>query len=64
MVYAKTLALNSPNFEYDFCNFSKKQMTSKDRYEDLTKEGWGRVWFYRNLQVINAYTLECGFHSN
>lgn len=49
MVFAKTLALNSPNFEYDFCNFSKKQMSSKDRYEDLTKEGCGRVWFYRNL---------------
>ena len=30
-LYAKILALNCVNFDYDLCNFSKKQMCAKDR---------------------------------
>jgi hypothetical protein len=52
------------NFEYDYCNFSRKHMNTRDRNEDLTKEGCGRVIFYKNYGLIHSYTLECGFHSS
>ena len=39
-------------------------MVVKDRNEDLTKEGCGRVCFYKQYGVIHSYTLECGYHSN
>jgi cytosolic carboxypeptidase protein 5 len=32
-LYARLLSLNCPSFEYDNCNFSRKQMASKDRNE-------------------------------
>ena len=56
------MSLNCINFEYDCCNFSKKQMTSKDRLEEKTKEGCGRVNLYKICGIVHSYTLECGFH--
>ena len=56
--------MNCINFEYDDCNFSKKQMNSKDRKEQMTKEGSGRVQVYRLCNIIHSYTLECGFHQS
>jgi hypothetical protein len=44
---ARVLNANCMNFEYDYCNFSRKHMNVKDRNEELTKEGCGRVCFYR-----------------
>lgn len=32
------MSLNSINFEYDHCNFSKKHMKAVDRLEEMTKE--------------------------
>lgn len=61
---ARILSLNCINFEYDYCNFSRKHMTAKDRLEEKTKEGCGRVCFYRQYNLIHSYTLECGYHSN
>lgn len=37
-------------------------MKEKDRFEDLTKEGCGRVYVHKTVGLIHAYTLECGFH--
>ena len=34
----------------------------KDRFEELTKEGCGRVSVYNTTSILHAYTLECGFH--
>lgn len=56
------MALNCINFEYDSCNFSKKHMTSKDRMEEKTKEGCGRVNIHKICGIVHSYTLECGFH--
>lgn len=39
-------------------------MSAKDRNEDRTKEGCGRVCFFKEYGLIHSYTLECGFHSN
>ncbi|KRX01295.1 hypothetical protein PPERSA_11742 [Pseudocohnilembus persalinus] len=62
LLFAKILSLNCINFEYDDCNFSKKQMTSKDRNEAQTKDGSSRVNLYKIGNLIHSYTLECGFH--
>lgn len=34
----------------------------QDRFEDMTKEGCGRVHIYNMTNIIHSYTLECGFH--
>jgi hypothetical protein len=39
-------------------------MKAKDKYEDMNKEGCGRVVFYKEFGIIHSYTLECGYHCN
>lgn len=36
-VFCKLFALNHSGFEYEYCNFSIKQMNSKDKNEERTK---------------------------
>ena len=60
--FAKIMSMNCINFEYDDCNFTKKHMASKDRFEPISKEGCGRVNIYKINSIIHSYTLECGFH--
>ena len=55
--------MNNRGFEYDYCNFSTKHMNAKDRNEDLTKEGCGRVVMYRLAKIIHSYSVECGIVS-
>ena len=59
-VFCKLFATNNPGFEYAYCNFSQKQMNSRDRFEERTKEGCGRVVMHRLAGVIHSYSLECG----
>lgn len=35
-------------------------MNSKDRNEERTKEGCGRVVMHRLANIIHSYSLECG----
>ena len=37
-------------------------MKSKDKLEEKTKEGCGRVNIHKICGTIHSYTLECGFH--
>lgn len=62
MLFAKVMSLNSINFEYESCDFSKRQMNTRDRGEKLTKEGAARVCVYKIANILHSYTLECGFH--
>lgn len=56
------MSLNTPYFEYQSCNFSQKHMKHKDRFEELTKEGCGRVFAYKCSGIIHSFTLELGYH--
>lgn len=38
-------------------------MNSKDRNEERTKEGCGRVVMHRIANIIHSYSLECGIIS-
>lgn len=60
-LFPRILALNCPEFDYIGSSFSKYHMNAKDRNEDMTKEGCGRVVFNTHFQVTYAYTMECGY---
>jgi hypothetical protein len=62
-VFCKLFAMNHSGFEYEYCNFSIKQMNSKDKNEERTKEGCGRVVMHRLANIIHSYSLECGIIS-
>ena len=62
-VFCKLFSMNHSGFEYEFCNFSQKHMNAKDKFEDLTKEGCGRVVMHKEANIIHSYSLECGIIS-
>jgi len=39
-------------------------MNAKDKNEDLSKEGCGRVVFNTHFSMPYAYTMECGYTSS
>ena len=61
-LYAKCVGLNSAAFEYDQCNFSERNMSSRDRRDDQTKEGSGRVAIFRETMLVHIYTVECNYN--
>lgn len=56
-LFAKLLSLNCLEFDYGNSTFSKYHMNAKDKNEDMTKEGAGRVVFHTHLKTTYAYTL-------
>lgn len=65
MLYCRLIALNTPNFDYEGCLFSREHMTRidpGDRGAGLTAEGSGRVSTYLNYNIIHSYTLECNYN--
>ena len=61
-IFPKVLSQNCINFDFEQCIFSRKHMKAKDRNEDFSKEGCGRVVFYKEFGLVHSYTLECGYH--
>ena len=60
-LFAKLLSLNCIEFDYNASSFSKYHMNAKDKNEDMTKEGAGRVVFNTHFNMPFAYTMECGY---
>jgi cytosolic carboxypeptidase protein 5 len=58
---AKLMETNSGYFEFNECDFSEKSMSSKDPKDHHSKEGSGRVAFYKLSGLIHSYTLECAY---
>ena len=63
-VFCKVASINNRCFCYDMCNFSKKQMKSRDCGSTMTKEGSARVAIYKKVNIPHSYTLEFGYHQN
>lgn len=59
---AKLVELNSGFFEYSECDFSEKSMATKDPKDHHSKEGSGRVNFFKNFGVVHSYTVECSYY--
>ena len=46
-LFNRLISLNSRDFEYETCNFTEKNMYMADKSDGLSKEGSGRVSFYK-----------------
>ena len=63
MLFAKLLSLNNPFFDISECNFSEENSNKID-FDGTTRAGSGRVTIYKETQLLNCFTLECGFNSS
>lgn len=63
MTYAKMVELHSIYFDFGACNFSEKNMKSKDKRDGASKEGSGRVGTYKATGATLIYTLECNYNT-
>ena len=64
MMFAKLVSLNTAHFDFTSCNFTERNMTSKDRRDGMSKEGAGRVAMYKAIGIIHRFdafsvTLVC-----
>ena len=53
VLFPKLISLNSSNFDFSACNFTEKNMYSKDKRDGSSKEGSGRVAIYKATGIIH-----------
>ncbi|XP_065062283.1 cytosolic carboxypeptidase-like protein 5 isoform X2 [Rhopilema esculentum] len=63
LLLPKLMSLNSANFDFEACNFSLKNMLHRDKRDGMSKEGSGRVAVYKEIGLIQSYTLECNYNT-
>uniref|UniRef100_A0ABM0N0L0 tubulin-glutamate carboxypeptidase n=1 Tax=Saccoglossus kowalevskii TaxID=10224 RepID=A0ABM0N0L0_SACKO len=63
LLYPKLISLNTAHFDFAGCNFTEKNMYTKDRRDGMSKEGSGRVAVYKTIGIVHSYTLECNYNS-
>ncbi|XP_062267231.1 cytosolic carboxypeptidase-like protein 5 isoform X2 [Platichthys flesus] len=63
MLYPRLIAVNSAHFEFLGCNFSEKNMYSRDKRDGQSKEGSGRVAMHKAIGLLHSYTLECNYNT-
>ena len=63
LLFPKLMSINSANFDFPACNFSQRNMYSKDRNTGAGREGSGRVSVYKATGLTYCYTLECNFNT-
>ena len=47
LLFPKLISINSSHFDFTACNFTEKNMYSRDRRDGMSKEGSGRVAVYK-----------------
>ena len=47
MLFPKLISINSSHFDFTACNFTEKNMYSRDKRDGMSKEGSGRVAVYK-----------------
>lgn len=62
ILFPKLISLNSANFDFAACNFTEKNMYSKDKRDGMSKEGSGRVAVFKATGIVHSYTLECNYN--
>ncbi|XP_067929451.1 cytosolic carboxypeptidase-like protein 5 [Watersipora subatra] len=63
LLFPKLISMNSAHFDYGGCNFTEKNMYTKDRKDGHSKEGSGRVAVHKAIGITHSYTLECNYNS-
>ncbi|CAH1772928.1 unnamed protein product [Owenia fusiformis] len=63
MLYPKLISTNTAHFDFTGCNFTEKNMYTKDRKSGTSKEGSGRVGMYKSIGILHSYTLECNYNT-
>ena len=53
--------MNSINFDFLECDFSKEGMVQKDKRDQLSKEGSGWVAIHQATGITHCYTLEANY---
>lgn len=61
-LFPRLLGLNSRHFDYENCDFSQKNMFAKEKGDEFSKEGSGRVGIYKATGILYSYTLECNYN--
>lgn len=51
-LFSKLLSFNSEVFDFDSCNFSERNMNSKDKGDELSKEGASRVAIFKETNLV------------
>ena len=59
ILFPKLISLNSTNFDFAACNFTEKNMYSKDKRDGMSKEGSGRVAIYKATGIIHRLARRC-----
>ena len=62
-LFPKLISLNSAFFEMNACNFTERNMYTKGKSDNLSKDGSGRVAIFKETNLTHCYTLECNYNS-
>lgn len=62
ILFAKLIAMNTLNFDFNECSFTEKGMVRKDK-NGQSKEGTGRVAILKETGIVHCYTIECNYHN-
>ncbi len=62
MLFTRVLSMNSEHMDFEMSNFSVFNNNSKERGDEHTKSGSGRVALYLNSNITHCYTLEAHYH--
>eukprot|EP00756_Hemistasia_phaeocysticola_P013248 Hpha_TRINITY_DN15262_c1_g12::TRINITY_DN15262_c1_g12_i1::g.64303::m.64303 len=63
LIYPKLISLNTPHFDFSSCNFTERNMRSRNKRDGLSKEGTGRVAMFNESGLTHCYTLECNYNT-
>lgn len=63
MLFPKLISMNTAHFDFTGCNFTEKNMYTRDKRDGMSKEGSGRVAIYKAIGIIHSYTLECNYNT-
>ena len=53
MLYPRLISVNTAHFDFTGCNFTERNMYSKDRKDGMSKEGSGRVGLFKAIGIVH-----------
>ena len=60
MLFPKCISMNTAHFDFTGCNFTERNMYTKDKRDGMSKEGSGRVAIYKAIGIIHRYVNNTG----